>query len=126
MSSLTEDQRKMIEEKKKAAQAKLASRLTLNSTLQSSSKTNNQNTSLKSETVISSSPSGKSVRIKYENNVPKTKSKPVQGTCELTSIDRFTVNVGYHQQLIETFKTIQSKNYGQLIFLQILHGCFKW
>ncbi|XP_001945056.2 SWI/SNF-related matrix-associated actin-dependent regulator of chromatin subfamily A-like protein 1 [Acyrthosiphon pisum] len=111
MSSLTDEQRKMIEANRKAAQAKLAAKLALKSTPQQAMSNNNQCTLSKAGLVVSPSPNGKSVRINYNHNLQNTKSKPVCGTCELTSKERFTVHVTYHQQLIDTFKTISSKNY---------------
>lgn len=116
MSGLTVEQRKMIEEKKKVAQAKLAAKF--NQSIvplpPATTKINsNQCVLSKSGSVISPSPNGKTIRINYNSSSKSTKRIPVQGTCELTSRDRFTVNVGYHQQLIETFKTISSKNYGK-------------
>lgn len=116
MSSLTVEQRKMIEEKKKAAQAKLAAKFnqsTVPSLLVTTKINSNQRVLPKSGPVVSPSPNGKTIFINYNNSSKSMKSIPVQGTCELTSRDRFTVNVGYHQQLIETFKTISSKNYGK-------------
>lgn len=116
MSSLTVEQRKMIEEKKKAAQAKLAAKLNQSIIPMPSVTTkhnSNQCVLLKSGSVISPSPNGKTIRINYNSSSKSMKCSPVQGTCELTSRDRFTVNVGYHQQLVETFKTISSKNYGK-------------
>lgn len=110
MSSLTDEQRKMIEEKKKVAQAKLAAKFAQKSTPQSANSSNNQCTLSKTTGVIlSPNPKGK---IVY--NVPQNfKSKLISGTCELTSKERFTVHVSYHKQLIDTFKTIQSKLYGK-------------
>ncbi|CAI6363886.1 unnamed protein product [Macrosiphum euphorbiae] len=111
MSSLTEEQRKMIEANRKAAQAKLAAKLALKSTPQQAMSNNNQCTLSKAGLVVSPSPNGKSVRINYNHSLQNSKSKPVCGTCEMTSKERFTVHVTYHQQLIDTFKTISSKNY---------------
>ncbi|XP_060875575.1 SWI/SNF-related matrix-associated actin-dependent regulator of chromatin subfamily A-like protein 1 [Metopolophium dirhodum] len=111
MSSLTDEQRKMIEANRKAAQAKLAAKLALKSTPQQSISNNNQCTLSKAGLVVSPSPNGKSVRINYNHSLQNSKSKPVCGTCEMTSKERFTVHVTYHKQLIDTFKTISSKNY---------------
>lgn len=121
MSSLSDEQRKMIEEKKKAAQAKLAAKFAQKSTLstlQQSVKTtqnNNQCTLSKPQLVLSPSPSYKNHHINYNNSLQNCKPKRVHGTCELISKERFTVHVSYHQQLIDTFKTIQSKNYGEFV-----------
>lgn len=116
MSSLTNEQRKMIEEKKKAAQAKLMAKFSQRNTTQPA-ENNNQSSLLKTGFVISPSQNGKTIRINYNNNPQNTKTsntiKAVRGTCELTSKDRFTVHVTYHQQLIDSFKTIPSKNYGK-------------
>lgn len=115
MSSLTDEQRKMIEEKKKAAQAKLVAKFSQRSTIQP---IENNNQCPLSITRFATSPNQnkKTIRINY-NSPQNTKSssivKAVRGTCELTSKDRFTVHVVYHQQLIDTFKTITSKNYGK-------------
>jgi len=114
MSSLTDEQRKMIEANRKAAQAKLAAKLALKSTPPRAISNNNQCTLSKAGLVISPSPKGKSVHMKYNHSLQNTKSKLVRGTCEITSKERFTVHVTYHQQLIDTFKTISSKNYGKL------------
>lgn len=116
MSSLTVEQRKMIEEKKKVAQAKLAAKFnrSIVPLPPVTTKINsNQCVTSKSGSVISPSPNGKTIRINYNSSSKSMKCIPVQGTCELTSRDRFTVHVGYHQQLIENFKTISSKNYGK-------------
>jgi hypothetical protein len=39
-------------------------------------------------------------------------TKVVTGICKMISRDRFMVAAGYHQQMIELFKTIPSKVYG--------------
>jgi len=123
MSSLTDEQRKMIEANRKAAQAKLAAKLALRSTPQQATSNNNQCTLSKSVLVVSPSPNGKTVRMNYNHSLQNSKSKPVCGTCEITSKERFTVHVPYHQQLIETFKTISSKSYGKANFYNtILRG----
>lgn len=116
MSSLTDEQRKMIEANRKAAQAKLAAKFALKSTPQQAISNNNQCTLSKVGLVVSPSPNGKSVRMNYNHSLHNSKSKPVRGTCEIISKERFTVHVSYHQQLIDTFKTISSKNYGKLKF----------
>lgn len=113
MSSLTDEQRKMIEEKRKAAQAKLAAKAALKITPQPAKCSYNQSTLLKLTSIVSPTSNGKNVRINYNKNPQKIKSKPVSGTCELTSNQRFTVHVGYHKQLIDTFKTMPSKQYGK-------------
>lgn len=117
MSSLTDDQRKMIEEKKKAAQAKLAAKFSQSNLIpkqQTATKINNNQCTLsKTVSVIPPSPNGKPICINYNISSKITKCIPIQGTCELISNNRFTVNVGYHQQLIDTFKTIASKSYGR-------------
>lgn len=120
MSSLTEEQRKMIEANRKAAQAKLAAKLALKSTPQQAMSNNNQCTLSKAGLVVSPSPNGKSVRINYNHSLQNSKSKPVCGTCEMTSKERFTVHVTYHQQLIDTFKTISSKNYGKVNLCNVI------
>ncbi|XP_050420767.1 SWI/SNF-related matrix-associated actin-dependent regulator of chromatin subfamily A-like protein 1 [Adelges cooleyi] len=130
MSTLSDEQRKMIEEKKKAAQAKLAAKFGQKSSFPSHNITPpkvlnpisrspqqnrfNRYTPLTVGVVVSPSPSAKAVRINYSLNNEKSKptsSKPVKGSCELITKDRFVVHVGYHQQLIETFKTIPSKSF---------------
>lgn len=109
MSSLTDEQRKMIEEKKKVAQAKLAAKFAQRNASQPAKSSNNQCTLSKTTGVIlSPSPKGKIVYNVLQN----FKSK-LTGTCELTSKERFTIHVRYHKQLIDTFKTIQSKLYGK-------------
>jgi len=117
MSSLTDEQRKMIETNKKAAQAKLAAKLALRSIPQQAMSNSNQCTLSKTGVVVLPSPNGKSIRINYNNISQNSKSKPVHGTCEIISKERFTVHVTYHQQLIDTFKTILSRNYGKENFL---------
>jgi len=114
MSSLTDEQRKMIEANKKAAQAKLAAKLALKSTPQQVMSNNKQCTLSKTGLVVLPSPNGKSVLMNYNNSPQNLKLKPISGTCEVTSKERFTVHVAYHQQLIDTFKTISSKNYGKV------------
>jgi len=122
MSSLTDEQRKMIEANRKAAQAKLAAKLALKSTPQQTMSNNNQCTLSKTGLVVSPSPNEKSVRMNYNHSLQNSKSKQVRGTCEIISKERFTVHVTYHQQLIDTFKTISSKNYGMLnMYNTILH-----
>lgn len=134
MSTLTDEQRKMIEEKKKAAQAKLAAKfsqknnfLSTNNPPPGLSNINpqfqpnklNRYTPLKVGLVLSPSPKAKAMRVNYNVNNEKSKitinSKPVRGTCEVTSKERFVVHVAYHQQLIEIFKTISSKSYGMFL-----------
>jgi len=123
MSSLTDEQRKKIESNRKAAQAKLAAKLALRSTPHQAMNNNNQCTLSKAGLVVSPSPNGKSVRLNYNHSLQNSNSKPVYGTCEITSKERFTVHVTYHQQLIDTFKTISSKNYGKVnLYNIILHG----
>lgn len=122
MSSLTDEQRKLIEANRKAAQAKLAAKMALKSTPQQAMSNNKQCTLSKAGLVVSPSPNGKSVSINYNHSLQNSKSKPVCGTCEMTSKERFTVHVTYHQQLIDTFKTISSKNYGKVnLYNIILH-----
>lgn len=111
MSSLTDEQRKMIEVNKKAAQAKLAAKLALRNIPQQTTSNNTQCTLSNTGLVLSPTPNGKTILMRY-NNSPQ-KPKDVCGTCEIISKDRFTVHVPYHQQLINTFKTISSKNYGK-------------
>lgn len=111
MSSLTDEQRKMIEANRKAAQAKLAAKLALKSTPQQTMSNNKQCTLSKAGLVVSPSPNGKSVRINYNHSLKNSNSKPICGTCEMISKERFTVHVTYHRQLIDIFKTISSKSY---------------
>ncbi|XP_027840177.2 SWI/SNF-related matrix-associated actin-dependent regulator of chromatin subfamily A-like protein 1 [Aphis gossypii] len=140
MSSLTDEQRKMIEANKKAAQAKLAAKLALRNTPQQVINKNNQctlsvsglsvfpspnvrstpqqviNNNNKctlsvSGLVVSPSPNGKFIRSNYNKSSQNSQSKPIHGTCEIISKERFTLHVAYHQQLIDTIKTILSKNY---------------
>lgn len=117
MSSLTDEQRKMIEVNKKAAQAKLAAKLALRNTPQQVTNKNNQCTLSVSGLVVSPSPNGKFIRSNYNKSSQNLQSKPIHGTCEIISKERFTVHVAYHQQLIDTFKTILSKNYGKIHFV---------
>ncbi|XP_050545725.1 SWI/SNF-related matrix-associated actin-dependent regulator of chromatin subfamily A-like protein 1 [Daktulosphaira vitifoliae] len=130
MSTLTDEQRKMIEENKKAAQAKLAAKfsqknnfLSTNNSLPGLSNINtqlqpnklNRYKPLNVGLVLSPSPKAKAMHINYNVNNEKSKvttnSKTVRGSCEITSKERFIVHVIYHQQLIEIFKTIPSKSY---------------
>lgn len=146
MSSLTDEQRKMIEANKKAAQAKLAAKLALRNTPQQVINKNNQctlsvsglsvfpspnvrstpqqviNNNNKctlsvSGLVVSPSPNGKFIRSNYNKSSQNSQSKPIHGTCEIISKERFTLHVAYHQQLIDTIKTILSKNYGKIHFV---------
>lgn len=113
MSSLTDEQRRMIEEKKKIAQAKLAAKFSQRSVPQPTKTSNNQSTLSTTGTVLSPTARVNTVRTN-DNNVPQNfKYKLICGACELTSKERFTVHVGYHKQLIDTFKIIQSKLYGK-------------
>jgi len=114
MSSLTDEQRKMIEANRKAAQAKLAAKLALKSTPQQAMSNNKQCTLSKAGLVVSPSPNGKSVRINYNHSLKNSNSKPICGTCEMISKERFTVHVTYHRQLIDIFKTISNKSYGKV------------
>lgn len=41
--------------------------------------------------------------------------KAIKGYCVLISRKRFSVNVGYHPQLIGVFKTIKSRSYGEFL-----------
>lgn len=115
MSSLTNEQRQMIEEKKKIAQAKLAAKFSQKSIPQPTKISNNQCTLSTTGMVLSSTAKVNAVSTNYINVPQNIKSKLVCGACELTSKERFTVHVGYHKQLIDTFKTIQSKIYGKLM-----------
>lgn len=110
MSSLTDEQRKMIEEKKKAAQAKLLAKFATKSTPNTVICNNNNHLALPktSLAVLSSS----NTKTAHTNSKRSLKSTKVRGTCELVSKERFTVHVAYHQQLINIFKTIPSRNYG--------------
>ncbi|XP_025420462.1 SWI/SNF-related matrix-associated actin-dependent regulator of chromatin subfamily A-like protein 1 isoform X1 [Sipha flava] len=110
MSSLTEEQRKMIEEKKKVAQAKLAAKFSQKS-IPVSTKNNNNQCTLSNTGLVLQSPIRKTVHINYNNTPQNLNTKPIHGKCELISKDRFIVHVAYHKQLIDIFKTIQSKNY---------------
>lgn len=40
---------------------------------------------------------------------------PITGVCRLTSKDRFTIDIPYHQQTIELFRTVNGKEYGNYI-----------
>lgn len=117
MSSITEEQRKMIEEKKKIAQAKLAVKFSQRSipvpVLTTSN--NHQCTLSNTGSVIKQSPIRKTVHKNYNNSPQHFNSKPIHGKCELISKNRFIVHVAYHKQLIDIFKTIQSKNYSKFI-----------
>lgn len=118
MSSLNDEQRKMIEEKRKAAQAKLLAKFASKNVPQQvigNSNKNDQCTFSKAALVMSPSPRSKTVETNKKKPLKKIKPTIVCGTCELISKERFTVHVAYHQQLIDTFKTILSKSYG--IFL---------
>ncbi|XP_076058003.1 SWI/SNF-related matrix-associated actin-dependent regulator of chromatin subfamily A-like protein 1 [Oratosquilla oratoria] len=44
-------------------------------------------------------------------SMPTAVAKPVNGTIKLLTKERFVVDVGYHAQMIEVFKTIPSKKY---------------
>jgi len=119
MSSLTDEQRKMIDEKRKAAQTRLATKSALKSTPQPVKNSHNQSALSKLQSVVSPTSSGKTISINY-NQCPKTfKSKPVHGTCELTSKHRFTIHIGYHKEMIDIFKTVLSKQYGKSNFFCI-------
>lgn len=122
MSSLTDEQRKMIEEKKKAAQAKLAAKFGLKtppSKPQPAKMNNNNNYQcrLSNTGSISLPPSSntKANQNNYNKSQKMQSNTIICGTCELISKDRFTVHVAYHQQLISIFKTIQNKIYGKNI-----------
>lgn len=117
MSSLTEEQRKMIEEKKKVAQAKLAAKFSQRGIPVSAKSNNNQCTLSNTGMVIQQSPIKKTVHINYNNTPQNCNIKPIRGKCELISKDRFIVHVAYHKQLIDIFKTIQSKNYSKSVLL---------
>lgn len=39
-------------------------------------------------------------------------STPITGVCRLTAKDRFTIDIPYHQQVIELFRTVNGKEYG--------------
>lgn len=114
MSSLTDEQRKMIEEKKKAAQAKLLAKFSVKNIPKPVVSNNNNNHFAPSKTSLPALPSSKTKTActnskKSFNNL---KSVMVRGSCELISKERFTVHVPYHQQLINIFKTMPSRNYG--------------
>lgn len=120
MSSLTEEQRKMIEEKKKAAQAKLAAKFGLKtppSKPQPAKMNNNTNYQCilsNTGSILSTPPSNTKANQNNYNMSQKIQSnKTICGSCELISKDRFTVHVSYLKQLINIFKTIQNKLYGE-------------
>ena len=50
--------------------------------------------------------------------------KAIKGMCVLLSRKRFSVNVGYHAQLIGIFKTIPSRSYGKLLQRPCTYHCF--
>lgn len=121
MSSLTDEQRKMIEEKKKIAQAKLAAKFAMKAIPSTPGpvkrNTNNNNQSTLSNTGSIISPPSSNISTSH-NNYNNTQKIIIHGTCELVSKDRFTIHVAYHQQLINIFKSIQNKHYGKCILLK--------
>jgi SWI/SNF-related matrix-associated actin-dependent regulator 1 of chromatin subfamily A len=50
----------------------------------------------------------------HERN-PLSTREVVTGNCQLLSKERFTVNVPYQEQMIDIFKSIDSKVYGKLV-----------
>lgn len=46
--------------------------------------------------------------------------KNVNGTFRLMSRERFMVEVGYHQQMIEVFKTMTTKKYGMHVLEEFI------
>lgn len=46
--------------------------------------------------------------------------KTLRGTCRLQSLERFMVDVGFHAQMIEVFKSMNTKQYGKLTMYCIL------
>lgn len=113
MSSLTDEQRKMIEEKKKAAQAKLLAKFPVKN-IPKPVVSNNNNHFAPSKTSLPALPSSntKTACTNSKKSLNNLKSVIFRGSCELISKERFTVHVPYHQQLINIFKTMPSRNYG--------------
>jgi len=96
LAGLSEQQKRMMEEKRKAALAKKVSH---------SQGTTQQPLNLPSELKKVNSSS-----VFYQP-APFGTSKIVKGTCVLVSKTRFEVQVGFHDQLIQTFKGIESSQY---------------
>lgn len=111
MASLTTEQLRIIEEKKKAA---LLKRQQL-----SQSKNTPHNPIL--TTSAPSAPLQQKPYVNHttNNSLPSTSNgnsfftKTVTATCTLISDDRFVVNMNYHAPSIEVFKTIAGRMYGK-------------
>jgi hypothetical protein len=48
--------------------------------------------------------------------------KPITGTCRMVSTTRFVADIGYQQQLVATFKTINGALYGKLQCSHFIFG----
>lgn len=96
-SSLTEEQRRMIAEKKKVAQTKLLETMRLK----------NASAANRSEPATDRSEPA------ADCSEPATNcSEPVQGACELVSTDRFTFKFKYHPKVLKVVQSLATKRYG--------------
>jgi len=96
-STLSQQQKRLMEEKRKAALAKK----------QSQTQPAPIPVSLPPDMRKANNSSNFYQPSPFNTNAPKV----VKGTCSLISPTRFEVNVGFHAQLIQAFKTIDSGQY---------------
>ena len=92
VEGLTHQQRRDLEEKRKAAK-----RLQLNRSQQSAS----------TPTVAGSAGKTNNLLNNFYSRPPRT----LKGSCSLTSPTRFEVEVGYHKELIDTLRSLPSAQY---------------
>lgn len=139
MATLTKEQKEIIETKRQVALQRRNERQRLQS--QHSSCTNTNSSSSKSLNARGGLPASHSQQVSSNTSCIKDNSfgvKPsskqkhdfrqfvhhkntslstgevVTGNCQLISKERFTVTVPYHEQLIDIFNSIDSRNYGRL------------
>ncbi|CAG0890319.1 unnamed protein product [Darwinula stevensoni] len=119
MHGLTEEQKRRMEESRKAALERRAAKL----------KEQPQPPSLPTQPKEQSKPLTFATKLKDQTQPPALASppkmprlaapakneevRPVKGVCRLVSRDRFVVDVPYHEQLIHIFKTMPSRMYDQ-------------
>lgn len=48
----------------------------------------------------------------FKTNTSGKPFTPINGICRLTTKDRFTIDIPYHQQTIDLFRTVNGKEYG--------------
>lgn len=117
MTSLSAEQLKKIEENKLAA---LLRKQKPCSSVKQSCASYNPNLTSNSVTANRCLPPNKPVQSPVFHETAQRRTSPtITASCRLTSEDRFVVDMNYHGQSIEIFKTITGKMYGVYQFISI-------